>query len=385
VDLINNFTGLHPLLIIYFSFSTLVLLVLISNSLMNSVLGPFLNKYLPTRSHDLVSVLVPARNEEKNISVCIESLIKQDYPNFEIIILNDNSTDNTYEVANSYLNSANNIKVLNGDKLPEGWLGKNWACHQLAQNSHGRILIFTDADNYYESTAVSKTVSAIQKHNLDMLSAFPQQITDSFSQKLIIPVIDLILYSGLILWTTVLLPFKVFAAANGQWIAFKRESYFRIGGHESVKMHIVEDVALSRIAKSNGLRLLTLAGTGEIYGKMYSNFKEVWNGLSKNIYGLTDFKPAPFFALLVILLLTSVIPYIMIFDSSIAVYSAFLIALNLIWRLILGLNFKHYVLISTIMNPLSILSLLTIGINSYYKSTFKQITWKDREIKINKS
>lgn len=352
---------------------------------MNSVLGPFLNKYLPARSHDLVSVLVPARNEEKNISVCIESLIKQDYPNFEIIILNDNSTDNTYEVANSYLNSANNIKVLNGDKLPEGWLGKNWACHQLAQNSHGRILIFTDADNYYESTAVSKTVSAIQKHNLDMLSAFPQQITDSFSQKLIIPVIDLILYSGLILWTTVLLPFKVFAAANGQWIAFKRESYFRIGGHESVKMHIVEDVALSRIAKSNGLRLLTLAGTGEIYGKMYSNFKEVWNGLSKNIYGLTDFKPAPFFALLVILLLTSVIPYIMIFDSSIAVYSAFLIALNLIWRLILGLNFKHYVLISTIMNPLSILSLLTIGINSYYKSTFKQITWKDREIKINKS
>lgn len=378
VDIFLN----SPILIIL-SLSLLFLIIFLTTALLNSIFGPFLKREQLTKDFPFVSILIPARNEEKNIEKVIESVKKQNYPNYELIILNDNSVDNTFSVAMNVISTYKNARIINGTELPKDWLGKNWACKQLADESRGEILIFTDADNFFDKNAISKTVNIIKRFNLDMFSVFPQQITTSFWEKLIIPIIDLIIYSGLILRTTLLIPSSAFAAANGQWIAVRRKSYFEIGGHQSVKNHIVEDVALSRVFKQNKMRILTGAGTDAVFGKMYSSFNEIWQGLSKNVFGLTNFKTLPFFLILIVFMLTSVVPYFTIFFEEYFYFSIILISLNLLWRVILAINFKHNLLISIIFHPISIIIFVIIGLNSFYQSKFGVLKWKGRSIKID--
>lgn len=371
-----------PFLIVLM-FSLIFLIVFITTVILNSIFGPFLKKEKLTKDFPFVSILIPARNEERNIENVIESIKKQNYPNYELIILNDNSIDNTYNIAKKAIQPIQKAKIINGIELPTDWLGKNWACKQLADESKGEILIFTDADNFFDENAISKTVNIINRYKLDMFSVFPQQITSSFWEKLIIPIIDLIIYSGLILKTTLLVPLSAFAAANGQWIAVRRKSYFEIGGHQSVKNHIVEDVALSRVFKQSNKRILTGAGTEVVFGKMYSNFSEIWHGLSKNVFGLTNFKTIPFFIILIVFIFTSVIPYISIFVKEYFYFSLILISLNIFWRGLLAINFKHNLLLSIILHPISIIIFVIIGLNSFYQSKYGVLNWKGRKITID--
>jgi len=370
----------------YFFITFFCLLILIFNVTINILWGPYLKKIkINLQSYPKVSILIPARNEENNIKKVIESSLKQNYPSFEVIVLDDNSTDKTYEIARNYEATNSNFKIIKGDKLPDGWFGKNWACYQLANNASGETLIFTDADNFFENDAVIKTVSILKQYDLDMFSVFPQQITTTFWEKLIIPIIDLIVYSGLILKTSYYFPFSLFAAANGQWIAFKKSSYEELGGHSSVKNQIVEDVALARFFKKNKKKILVGAGTGVIYGKMYDNFKQIWSGLSKNLFGLTDFKTIPFFIILILMLLVCVVPYLLLFTlTNYFILILFIIILNIIWRVLLAINFKHNILYSTLLHPISILLITIIGINSFLKSKFGVLSWKEREIILKK-
>lgn len=371
---------------IYFFITFFCLLILIFNVTINILWGPYLKKIkINLQSYPKISILIPARNEENNIKKVIESSLKQNYPSFEVIVLDDNSTDKTYEIARNYEATNSNFKIIKGDKLPDGWFGKNWACYQLANNASGETLIFTDADNFFENDAVIKTVSILKQYDLDMFSVFPQQITTTFWEKLIIPIIDLIVYSGLILKTSYYFPFSLFAAANGQWIAFKKSSYEELGGHSSVKNQIVEDVALARFFKKNKKKILVGAGTGVIYGKMYDNFKQIWSGLSKNLFGLTDFKTIPFFIILILMLLVCVVPYFLLFTlTNYFILILFIIILNIIWRVLLAINFKHNILYSTLLHPISILLITIIGINSFLKSKFGVLSWKEREIILKK-
>lgn len=370
----------------YFFITFFCLLILIFNVTINILWGPYLKKIkINLQSYPKVSILIPARNEENNIKKVIESSLKQNYPRFEVIVLDDNSTDKTYEIARNYEAINSNFKIIKGDKLPDGWFGKNWACYQLANNASGEILIFTDADNFFENDAVIKTVSILKQYDLDMFSVFPQQITTTFWEKLIIPIIDLIVYSGLILKTSYYFPFSLFAAANGQWIAFKKSSYEELGGHSSVKNQIVEDVALARFFKKNKKKILVGTGTGVIYGKMYDNFKQIWSGLSKNLFGLTDFNTIPFFIILILMLLVCVVPYFLLFTlTNYFILILFIIILNIIWRVLLAINFKHNILYSTLLHPISILLITIIGINSFLKSKFGVLSWKEREIILKK-
>jgi chlorobactene glucosyltransferase len=388
VFMINSLSQLEITLYILIFIPLIIFLVTAS---LNAIFGPFfynkqfiseINEQNNLKNFPLVSILVPARNEAHNIEKCINSLVQQDYPNYEIIILDDNSSDNTYQIASEISKNHTNIKILKGKVLKSGWLGKNWACHQLFEESNGEYLIFTDADNWYEKYAISKTIEFMKIRELDMFSVVPQQITKSFAEKLIIPIIDLIIYSGLILWTTFHFPYKAFAAANGQWIAFKRETYILTEGHSKVKTHIVEDIALSRLFKSSGKRILTGAGTGFVYGRMYKDFKSIWYGLSKSIFGLTEFKAFPFFILIIIVLLTSVLPYIFLIFGYLPEASLLAIIMNLIWRSVLALRFKHNLLISLFFHPISILIISLIGINSFRIAKFSKFTWKDRYIKV---
>jgi chlorobactene glucosyltransferase len=349
-------------------------------AIINAGWGPFLRKRHKLKEKPLVSVLIPARNEAQNILRCLQSLLQQDYTSLEIRVLDDESQDTTASIVQKLATEHPQIFLHSGKNLPLGWTGKNWACHQLSEQAKGDIFIFTDADNRYEPQAISRTVAWMQRYELGMFSVFPQQVTVSFFEKLIIPVVDLLLYSSLVLWLTYHSRYSSLAAANGQWIAFQREIYHELRGHQAVRQQVVEDVELSRLAKRKGIKILTGAGTGMVYGHMYHSAREVWQGFSKNLFGLVANKTIPFFLIISSLFLIYILPYYLIIIPEYLTLSAIAISLNVLLRLVLAVRFRHPVLMSTILAPFSIILLIIIGLNSFRKVKWGKINWKGRDI-----
>ncbi|MEJ2544295.1 MAG: glycosyltransferase [Calditrichaceae bacterium] len=360
----------------------LILSTLLITLLFNSIFGPFLFTRFKNSKTPKVSLLIPARNEENNIKKCLEHLVKQDYKNFEIIVLDDNSQDGTSKAVQELQRQFSGIKLIQGQSLPNGWTGKNWACHQLGKAASGKVFIFTDADTIQDPTAVSRTLGWIQKYNLGMLSTFPQQHSKSFAEKLIVPIIDFFIYSMLPLWSTYYINSSVFAAANGQWIAIEKDVYDKIGGHESVKNEIVEDIKLNKLAKQFGIKTLTTAGTNIVYCNMYHSFREIWYGFSKNFYGLTGHSPFIFILIEFALLISCVLPFILLLFNFTSAILLIIIAMNLIIRAVLSIRYKHPFFISVFLHPVSILSTLIIGFNSFYQYYWGNFRWKDRIIQV---
>ncbi|MFA5079492.1 MAG: glycosyltransferase family A protein, partial [Dehalococcoidia bacterium] len=191
----------------------------------------------------LVSVLIPARNEEQNIGRCLDSVLNQDYPNYEVIVLDDNSTDRTSEIVKRMSEKDDRVQLIKGKPLPDGWAGKCFACHQLSQNARGKWLLFVDADTVSQSHMVRSTLQLTTLNNAAMLSGFPRQKVSGITQKMVIPII---FYFLVMAW----FPLWLFHSwkkpgptlAIGQFLLFRREDYLAIGGHESVKSRIMEDV-----------------------------------------------------------------------------------------------------------------------------------------------
>ncbi|HEM48976.1 MAG TPA: glycosyltransferase [Caldithrix sp.] len=360
----------------------IILIIILATVLFNSLFGPFLNKKHKMISKPKVSILIPARNEKDNITACLEHLLNQDYKNIEIIILDDESNDGTSKIVRQLQKGNPQVKLIYGKPLPNGWTGKNWACHQLSQTAAGEIFIFTDADTTHNPEAVSNTLSWMQKQNLGMLSTFPQQRSATFAEKLIVPIIDFFVYGMLPLWAVYYCTCPALAAANGQWIAIKKDTYKKIGGHKSIKNDIVEDIKLNRLAKRFGIKTLTTAGTGMVFCRMYRSVKDIWHGFSKNFYGLTGHVPVTFLFIEFILLVSCVLPYVLLFFNYKSVIFLSLIALNLIIRAILAIRFRHPFFISVLLHPFSILFAAVIGFNSFYQYHWGNFHWKDRVIQI---
>jgi chlorobactene glucosyltransferase len=349
-------------------------------TLINLLFGPRLARAPQSDATPKVSVLIPARNEAENIGQCLTGLLAQNFPNFEILVLNDHSTDQTAAVVQKFSQQDARMRLIDGAPLPVGWTGKNWACQQLSQAAAGKIFIFTDADTQHAPSAISATVAFLQKFRLGLLSAFPQQKTVTLAEKMIIPLLDLLGYSSLPLWLTYYAPFPSLAAANGQWLAFTRAGYAQTGGHAVVKHQIVEDTELSRRAKRNGVKILTTAGTGVVFCRMYHSTREVWNGFSKNFFGLTGYRNGVFFGVIFTLLTAFVLPYFLIALPSVRICGLAAIGLNLLLRALLAGRYRHPFWVSTLLHPVSVLFAIAIGLNSWVSFKRGKIDWKGREI-----
>ena len=363
--------------------SIVLLAVVLAVALFNAATAPMLKKPIGfLHKHPRVSVLVPARNEEANIGACIEGFLSQNYDNFEIFVLDDQSTDQTGMIIEKFSEQHSEVQAIRGKPLPAGWLGKNWACHQLSKYANGEILIFTDADNRPAPNAIANTVAYMQKFELGLLSAFPEKVTVTLAEKLVVPVVDMFVYAGLPLWLTYFSRFPSLAAASGLWIAFTREAYQQVGGHQAVSDQIVEDVELSRLAKKRGIRILTSAGTRVVSCRMYHSFSEVWNGFSKNLFGLVRYKTIPFFILMLCLWTMCILPYITVWFGSLRALSMIALAMNITIRMVLALKYRHPFRTSVILHPLGILLTLLIGINSCFQVRRGRLQWKGRQINL---
>lgn len=269
-------------------FISLSLFIMSLTALMNAILFPRLphtqNSHF-SRSHQgkPISLLVPARNEAAVIGSTVSRLLQQDYTNIEVIILDDNSTDRTGEIARAAGQSDARLQIIQGKPLPEGWLGKNWACQQLAEAACGDLLIFTDADVIWSHDALSALVAAFEREQADLLTVWPTQHTVSWPERLIVPLIALAIIAYLPIVPVHHTAWAAFAAANGQCMAFRRRAYERVGGHAAVRGRVIEDVELARAIKRARLRLRMFDGNGLIACRMYRDWRSARDGFAKNI------------------------------------------------------------------------------------------------------
>ena len=231
----------------------------------------------------VVSVCVPARDEERGIRACLESLLKQDYPEFEVIVVNDHSTDRTGELIRELAEKDSRLIALDGEELPTGWLGKPFALHQAFQKAKGEILLFTDADPVFEPNALRTAISTMQERKLDALTLMPRAEFGSFWERAVQPTIFGFIGS-LTRFGKVNSPDHKSAMGFGAFLMFKRSAYEAIEGHEGGKADVLEDVLIAKRLKKAGFKLLVADAKRLFSIRMYYGFREIWIGWRKNMF-----------------------------------------------------------------------------------------------------
>lgn len=226
----------------------------------------------------LVSVIIPARNEEASLGACLESLVRQSGVSFEILVVNDASTDRTAEIAHSFAT----VRVMDAPPLPPGWTGKNNAVTAGAKNAAGSWLLFTDADTMHFPGSLVKAVTEAKQHGAALLSYSPAQEVHGFWEKCLMPVIFAELASTF-RPKDVSNPASPAAAANGQYLLITREAYDAVGGHAAIAGSILEDVALARAVKSSGRKIFFRYGGDAVRTWMYRSFQQMREGWTKNL------------------------------------------------------------------------------------------------------
>ena len=258
------------------------------------------SKGRPGREVPLISVLVPARNEEANIGTCIESLMQQDYPNFEILVLDDSSSDRTGAIVEALAARDPRVRLLHGEPLPAGWAGKPHACHQLAQNARGSWYLFTDADTKHAPSMLSHAMAYVQEHKLSLLSGLPLQQTASVSQKVVIPTLYFMILTCFPLWWIQGSSRPKSGFVFGQFIFCNAADYHEVGGHEAVKARIIEDVCLGLEFTHHGKKQGVVDLSRDVSTRMYGNVGDLWQGLTKWTYSVSCFSEAALLLLIMV-------------------------------------------------------------------------------------
>ena len=236
----------------------------------------------------LISICIPARNEERNIRACVEAMLAQDYPNLEVIVLDDRSSDSTPLILAEIASRDSRLHPISGSNLPKGWVGKPHALFQAAAHARGEWLCFVDADTFAAREALSSCYAKAIKTEADMFTIMTFQVLGSFWEKVVMPLVMTALSVGFSP-RKVNDPNRKDAIANGQFILIKRATHDAIGGYESAKNQIVEDKAIAEKVKWSGYRLVVADGMRMIRTRMYTSLPEMWEGWTKNIYlGLRD-------------------------------------------------------------------------------------------------
>ena len=227
-----------------------------------------------------VSIILPARNEERYIRRCIDSLLKQDYPDFEIVLVNDESSDKTLEIMNEYQNSYPDIKVLSVNRPDDDWIGKNWACYQGYLKSNGNLLLFTDADSYHSENTMSLAVQNINHYGLDAITIMPRLLSYDFFTKVTLPLLTTFMH-------TRFSPLKVNNPKSklgyffGSYFIIKRDTYEQVGSHESVKHEIIEDGALGKKVKEGNFKLRMVRGESYVQAIWARNSSDLCKAMDR--------------------------------------------------------------------------------------------------------
>jgi cellulose synthase/poly-beta-1,6-N-acetylglucosamine synthase-like glycosyltransferase len=233
---------------------------------------------IPARARPEVSIIIPARNEEASIGDCLQSLLTQTGVRYEIIVVDDGSTDRTRAIAEG----CGNVHVISSGLLPEGWTGKTNAVVAGAAIAKGEWILFTDADTVHLPGSLARALAEAKEHDVDMLSYSPEQIAGTFWEMAVLPVVFAELASQ---YPPKLVsdPASPIAAANGQYILIRRQAYEAVGGHRAIADNLLEDVALARAVKGSGPKLRFRYAADAVRTRMYRNWAQLREGWTKNL------------------------------------------------------------------------------------------------------
>ena len=363
------------------------LIAFVLNLILNlrSLKAPPRNSKIPQPT-PLVSVLIPARDEEANIEACLKSLQKQDSPNLEILVLDDNSVDNTANIVKRIAATDERIRLISGKALPEGWAGKPFACHQLASKAKGSWLLFVDADTTHAPHMLRSTLALALESKCSLLSGFPRQLATSLPQKVVIPVFYFIILSWLPLWWLQRSKTPKPLLSIGQFLLFPKEEYWRIGGHQAVKSRIMEDVWLGVEVNRHGGRQIVVDLSSLVSCHMYKSLGAMWEGFIKWIYSVATLSQAALAGLLAAGYIFFLAPFLALWKELFIVAAptswrsviVFQVSLIIIMRWLIGRHFKEPV-ISTFLHPFGLSFLLLASLYGALHHVFGPgVRWKNR-------
>lgn len=387
---------------ILFSLALIDTLLILSLFCLTLVFYAFLKNVeeskLTDRELPFVSIIVPARNEETKIGRCLESILDQNYPGFEVVVIDDRSTDRTGDVIEKISKRDSRIKYVRGKDAPHGWIGKCNALAHAVGYASGDWFLFTDADTCHARNSIRDSVSYALSNKVDLISFVPVQELGSFWERLVMPT----LLSSFLVgdpFHSVNDPKAKRAYAYGQYILCRRSSYLAAGGHQSVRDEIVEDHAIARVFKEKGYKICVADGKTLYSVRMYTNLETLWQGWTKNLYSLIDSQV--FNLSLVLLLINAVMlfPYYLIFSigakwfSGDFAYLTELITLVTTQFVILlfwfarttdhhaGVSVRHFFLL-----PLGAIAVTVLYLHAaYLVLTGGQVSWKGRRYIVNTS
>lgn len=358
-------------LLVTFIFLILRFTVTLFNFLSNPKL-PRIGKHY----EDKVSILIPARNEADDILILLQSIADQNYQNYEVIVLDDNSTDNTFALCEEFARSQKNFKAIKGDALPAGWLGKNYACYQLAQQATGNYFLFLDADEKIGNGLINSAIHRMNLRGLSLLSLFTNQTMLTTGENMVVPLMHYILLNLLPLRLVYLVKSAAVAAASGQFMLFTAEDYNKNQWHQLVKNKVVEDVEIMKLVKASKLNGEALLASGMISCRMYKGYNEAVNGFGKNFLAAFNYNV---FGFLIYLLLIIGGPVVVVMTMN-PNFIAMMAGLIMLSRIMISLTAGQNAWLNLLLHPIQMLSLLLIGITSIQKHLTKTTVWKGRKI-----
>lgn len=361
-------------------------LVLLAVALSNTWVLHRARRHDPPARFPRVSVLVPARNEERGIERCVSSLLAQDYPDFEVLVLDDESTDRTRCILDALAAGHPRLQVFGGRPLEPGWLGKNWACAQLAARADSDLLFFTDADTHHHPHTLRAFVTAMEAEKADLMGGFPRQEVGTLGEKFIVPFFSWVIYCFTPLALGYFLKIPALSTAVGQALLFRRSAYDGIGGHRTVRTAIVEDLELARQIKAHGYTWRMMRITDLVSCRMYRGGSEAGAALSRNLFAAFDFRVVPYVFAWAWLLVMFLKPFIDLGLSAlgepldvplIAVLACIGLAL-LLWAIP-----YHQLGLPVWLAPLYPVTMLImefVALRSLWLGLRGRLTWKDRAV-----
>ena len=345
---------------------------------------------IPLENPPLVSVVVPARNEAHNIARCVSSILSTTYPNLELIVVDDSSTDGTVDIAREAAEGDPRARVITCPPLPEGWFGKQWACATGAKVARGSVLQFTDADTVHGADLVTRSTNAMRRARAQLFSVAGRQELGGFWERVIQPQIFTILsmrYGGTESVTQATsVSNKI---ANGQCIFVTHDSYNSIGGHGSVRSSVAEDLMLAQRFFAARKRVVLMLGLNQLSTRMYASLGEIISGWRKNVFaGGLDSVPfgrmgRTFFPLVLLLPpLMQLLPVVMLILGALGIatpglmlWATICTATTLAWWIVVYVTLGENPLYA-LAYPLGALVLLYIFVTAVIRG--RRVTWKGR-------
>jgi glycosyltransferase involved in cell wall biosynthesis len=320
-----------------------------------------------------VSILVPMRNEERNVDEVLASLIASTgLSDSEIIVLNDHSEDATETLLNRY----SEIQLHSGIDLPEGWLGKNFACHQLVTHSSGEYLVFVDADVRLTPSAIASTITYMNSLGWAFISPYPRQIASTFFERLVQPLLQWSWLSSVPLRFAERGKFASMVIANGQFMVIKREAYIAAGGHKAIRHEVLDDLELARLLVKSGFKGGVADGSSIAECRMYQSSSELFSGYTKSLWRAFG-TPIGALVTATYLFATGVLPLILALSGYRTAWIGYFLVV--ISRYVAALRTRSNPS-SALLHPISILTLIFLIAWSWQKKLTHQLVWRGRRV-----